>query len=54
MKMFLDMVARHKRGQPTAVYSLCCVHPHVIECAVREACACGTPLLIEATRKFIT
>jgi D-tagatose-1,6-bisphosphate aldolase subunit GatZ/KbaZ len=47
--MLLDIVARHKRGQPAGVYSLCSAHPQVIECAVREAQACGAPLLIEAT-----
>lgn len=49
MKMLLDMVARHKRGQPTGMYSLCSAHPRVIETAMREAQACGMPLLIEAT-----
>ena len=49
MKMLLDIVARHKRGQPAGVYSLCSAHPQVIECAVREAKAFGAPLLIEAT-----
>ena len=49
MKMLLDIVARHKRGQSTGVYSLCSAHPQVIECAVREAQARGAPLLVEAT-----
>ena len=49
MKTLLDIVARHKRGQPTGVYSLCSAHPRVVEAAVREAQACDMPLLIEAT-----
>lgn len=49
MKLLLDIVARHKRGQPTGMYSVCSAHPRVIETAVREAQAWGTPLLIEAT-----
>lgn len=49
MKQLLDVVARHKRGQPTGVYSLCSAHPAVIECALREAQASDAPVLVEAT-----
>jgi D-tagatose-1,6-bisphosphate aldolase subunit GatZ/KbaZ len=49
MKQLLDIVARHKRGQPVGVYSLCSAHPTVIESALREAQANGVPLLVEAT-----
>ena len=49
MKQLLEIIARHKRGQPTGVYSLCSAHPQVIECAVREALAADAPLLVEAT-----
>ena len=37
MKRSLDIVARHKRGEPVGVYSLCSAHPLVIEAALREA-----------------
>lgn len=49
MKGLLDIVARHKRGERVGVYSLCSAHPHVIECALREAKVSAAPLLIEAT-----
>jgi D-tagatose-1,6-bisphosphate aldolase subunit GatZ/KbaZ len=49
MKALLDLLARHKRGEPVGVYSLCTAHPSVIEAAMYEAKASGTPLLIEAT-----
>lgn len=49
MKTLLDIVARHKRGEQAGVYSLCSAHPRVIESAMREACVCDAPLLVEAT-----
>lgn len=49
MKTLLDIVARHKRGEQTGVYSLCSAHPRVIESAMREASAFDAPLLVEAT-----
>lgn len=49
MKGLLGLVARHKRGDAVGIYSLCSAHPLVIESAMREAQAGGTPLLIEAT-----
>jgi D-tagatose-1,6-bisphosphate aldolase subunit GatZ/KbaZ len=49
VKALLDIVARHKRGAPIGVYSLCSAHPLVIEAALREARQADTPLLIEAT-----
>lgn len=49
MKGLLEVVARHKRGAATGVYSLCSAHPKVIECALREARANAVPLLVEAT-----
>src|SRR5258705_13202699 len=49
MKALLDIIDRHKRGQPVGVYSLCSAHPVVIETAMHEALAGNTPLLIEAT-----
>ena len=49
MKTLLDIVRRHKRGEPVGVYSLCSAHPLVIEAALREAHQANTALLIEAT-----
>jgi len=49
VKPLLDIVGRHKRGEPVGVWSLCSAHPLVIEAAMHEANAHGAPLLIEAT-----
>jgi D-tagatose-1,6-bisphosphate aldolase subunit GatZ/KbaZ len=49
MTPLVELVARHKSGQPAGIYSLCSAHPLVIESALYEARASGTPLLIEAT-----
>ena len=49
MTPLVELVARHKSGQPVGIYSLCSAHPLVIESALYEARASGTPLLIEAT-----
>jgi D-tagatose-1,6-bisphosphate aldolase subunit GatZ/KbaZ len=49
VKALLDIVARHKRGEATGIWSLCSAHPAVIESAMHEAKAAGTALLVEAT-----
>ncbi len=49
MKGLEDIVARHKRGEATGIWSLCSAHPAVIEAAMREAVASGSALLVEAT-----
>ncbi len=49
MKSIEDVVARHKRGEPAGIWSLCSAHPAVIEAAMRESAAAGAPLLVEAT-----
>jgi D-tagatose-1,6-bisphosphate aldolase subunit GatZ/KbaZ len=49
MTPLVELVARHKSGQPAGIYSLCSAHPLVIESALHEARASGTPLLVEAT-----
>jgi len=49
MKPLLDIIGRHKHGQPVGVYSLCSANPWVLEAAMREAKAGSSPLLIEAT-----
>jgi len=49
MTPLVELVARHKSGQHAGIYSLCSAHPLVIESALCEARASGTPLLVEAT-----
>src|SRR6185436_16402761 len=49
VRALLDIVGRQKRGEHVGVWSLCSAHPLVVEAAMREAQARGTPLLIEAT-----
>ena len=49
MKPLVDIIDRHKHGQPVGVYSLCSAHPWVIEAAMRESRAAALPLLLEAT-----
>jgi D-tagatose-1,6-bisphosphate aldolase subunit GatZ/KbaZ len=44
-----DIVARHKRGEATGLWSLCSAHPAVIDAAMREAGAAEAALLVEAT-----
>jgi D-tagatose-1,6-bisphosphate aldolase subunit GatZ/KbaZ len=49
LKALLDIVARHARGEPAGIWSLCSAHPDVIESAMHEAKAAGSGLLVEAT-----
>ncbi len=50
MKAILDLVARHKAGEPCGIYSVCSAHPLVIEAALLHARRCAAPFaLIEAT-----
>jgi D-tagatose-1,6-bisphosphate aldolase subunit GatZ/KbaZ len=50
MKAILDLVARHKAGEPCGLYSVCSAHPLVIEAAFRHVGRAGAPFaLIEAT-----
>jgi D-tagatose-1,6-bisphosphate aldolase subunit GatZ/KbaZ len=44
-----DIVARHKRGEATGLWSLCSAQPDVIEAAMHEARAADAALLVEAT-----
>ena len=37
VKALLDIVARHKRGEATGIWSLCSAHPAVIASAMKEA-----------------
>jgi D-tagatose-1,6-bisphosphate aldolase subunit GatZ/KbaZ len=50
MKAMLDLVARHKAGEPYGIASICSAHPLVIEAALVAGDRRGVPLiLIEAT-----
>ena len=50
MQAMLDLIARHRQGQPVGVTSVCSAHPIVIEAALRHALAHDDALvLFEAT-----
>lgn len=50
MKAILDVIARHKAGEPCGMFSICSAHPLVIEATFRHARRLGAPFaLIEAT-----
>jgi D-tagatose-1,6-bisphosphate aldolase subunit GatZ/KbaZ len=50
MKAILDLIARHKAGEPCGVFSVCSAHPLVIEATFHHARLSGAPFaLIEAT-----
>lgn len=50
MQSLLEIVRRHKSGEPAGIYSVCSAHPLVIEAALVQAREDGAPFaLIEAT-----
>jgi len=49
MKSLLDLIQKHKAGQPIGIYSVCSAHPLVIEAALRHASETQSAALIEAT-----
>jgi D-tagatose-1,6-bisphosphate aldolase subunit GatZ/KbaZ len=49
MKALLDVLAAHKAGSGTGIYSVCSSHPVVVEAALREARRTNQYALIEAT-----
>ncbi len=49
MKAMLDLVRRHKSGEPVGIYSVCSAHPLVLEASMRMARRTGSLALIEAT-----
>jgi D-tagatose-1,6-bisphosphate aldolase subunit GatZ/KbaZ len=49
MNAMLDLVRRHKAGEPVGIYSVCSAHPLVLEAALRIAHRTGGVALIEAT-----
>jgi len=49
VRVLLDLVRRHRAGEPVGVYSVCSAHPLVLRAALQHAQAIGRPALIEAT-----
>jgi D-tagatose-1,6-bisphosphate aldolase subunit GatZ/KbaZ len=50
MRALLDLIARHKAGEPCGMFSACSAHPLVIEATLLHARRSGAPFaLIEAT-----
>ncbi|QGZ42323.1 D-tagatose-1,6-bisphosphate aldolase subunit GatZ/KbaZ [Pseudoduganella flava] len=49
MDYLLNLVARHKAGEPAGIHSVCSAHPLVLEAAVETAVVRGLPVLVEAT-----
>jgi len=50
MKAILDLIARHKAGEPCGMFSVCSAHPLVIEATFLHAERSGAPFaLVEAT-----
>ena len=50
MKAILDLIARHKAGEPCGLFSVCSAHPLAIEATFLHARQAGAPFaLIEAT-----
>ena len=48
-KVLLDLVQRHKSGDPVGIYSVCSANPFVIEASMKQALRDDSYLLIEAT-----
>src|SRR5450830_578357 len=49
MDYLLNLVRRHKAGEPVGIHAVCSAHPLVIEAAMETALKRGQPVLIEAT-----
>jgi D-tagatose-1,6-bisphosphate aldolase subunit GatZ/KbaZ len=49
MKAILELVGRHRAGEPVGIYSVCSAHPLAIKAALRHARDIGGDALIEAT-----
>ena len=49
MKSLLDLVRRHRAGEPVGIYSVCSAHPLALRAALEHARAVGGYALIEAT-----
>jgi D-tagatose-1,6-bisphosphate aldolase subunit GatZ/KbaZ len=49
MKALLDLVRRHRSGEPVGIYSVCSAHPLVLRAALETALTADACALIEAT-----
>ena len=49
MRALLDLVRRHRAGEPVGIFSVCSAHPLVLRAALEQARARGGHVLIEAT-----
>ncbi|OHV07549.1 D-tagatose-bisphosphate aldolase, class II, non-catalytic subunit [Kushneria phosphatilytica] len=49
MNPLSELIARHKKGEPVGIYSVCSAHPLVLEATLRHARASNGLALIEAT-----
>jgi len=49
LKSLLDLVRRHRAGEPVGIYSVCSAHPLALRAALEHARAVGGYALIEAT-----
>jgi D-tagatose-1,6-bisphosphate aldolase subunit GatZ/KbaZ len=49
MKALLELVRRHRGGEPVGIYSVCSAHPLALRAALEQARASGGHALIEAT-----
>ena len=49
MRALLELLRRHRRGEPVGIYSVCSAHPLVLRSALQHAHALGAEALIEAT-----
>lgn len=45
----LELIRRHRAGEPVGIYSVCSAHPLVLRAALSQARSCGGVALIEAT-----
>lgn len=49
MNLLESLINANRQGQHLGIYAICSAHPLVLEAAIEQAKADGTPLLIEAT-----
>jgi D-tagatose-1,6-bisphosphate aldolase subunit GatZ/KbaZ len=49
VRALLELLRRHRAGEPVGIYSVCSAHPLVLRAALRHARALGGAALIEAT-----
>jgi len=49
VKALLELLRRHRAGEPVGIYSVCSAHPLVLRAALQHAHALGGHALIEAT-----